>query len=76
MLSGAARGPEVLVVSGRIGFEIVQKAVAAGVAALVAVGAPTSLAVDLAERAGLDGARLDPRRPDGGLHGAPERLAT
>ncbi len=53
VLSGAPRGPEVLVVSGRIGFEIVQKAVAAGFTALVAVGAPTSLAVDLAERAGL-----------------------
>ena len=40
-------------VSGRAGFELVQKAVAAGVGALVAVGAPTSLAVDLAGRGGL-----------------------
>jgi FdhD protein len=53
LLVGAARGPEVLVVSGRIGFEIVQKAVASGVTALVAVGAPTSLAVDLARRTNL-----------------------
>ena len=53
LLSGGARGPEVLVVSGRIGFEIVQKAVASRVVALVAVGAPTSLAVGLAQRAGL-----------------------
>jgi FdhD protein len=37
-----------LVVSGRVSFEIVQKAVAAGVAGIVAVSAPTSLAVDLA----------------------------
>ncbi|SOD73665.1 FdhD protein [Jatrophihabitans sp. GAS493] len=37
----------VLVVSGRVSFEIVQKAVAAGVAAIVAVSAPTSLALDL-----------------------------
>jgi FdhD protein len=37
-----------LVVSGRVSFEIVQKAVAAGVSGIVAVSAPTSLAVDLA----------------------------
>jgi FdhD protein len=37
-----------LVVSGRVSFEIVQKAVASGVAGIVAVSAPSSLAVDLA----------------------------
>jgi FdhD protein len=39
---------QLLVVSGRVSFEIVQKAVAAGVAGIVAVSAPSSLAVDLA----------------------------
>lgn len=42
-----------LVVSGRAGFELVQKAVAAGVGALVAVGAPTSLSVALSREAAL-----------------------
>ncbi len=45
--------PPVLVLSGRIGFELVQKAVVSGVGALVAVGAPTSLALSLAQDAGL-----------------------
>jgi len=39
-----------LAVSGRTSFEIVQKAVAAGVPAVVAISAPSSLAIELAER--------------------------
>lgn len=44
---------QVLFVSGRVAFEIVQKALVAGVPAVVAVSAPTTLAVDLAEESGL-----------------------
>ena len=47
-LSGAA-----LVVSGRTSYELCQKAVAAGIAALVSVSAPSSLAVGLATSFGL-----------------------
>ena len=43
----------VLLVSGRGGFEIVQKAVAAGVSLLASVSAPSSLAVQLAREFGL-----------------------
>ncbi len=54
--AGRARCPlhdTLLLVSGRVSFELVQKAAMAGIPLLVAVGAPTDLAVDTATRMGM-----------------------
>lgn len=63
----------VLVVSGRVGFEIAQKAAAAGAPILCAVGAPTSLAVETARR--LRVTLIGFVRPDGfNVYSSPERV--
>lgn len=43
----------ILAISGRVGYEIIQKAAVAGIPFIAAVGAPTSLAVDLAWEHGI-----------------------
>jgi len=53
VLAGSDPAGTYLVVSGRAGFELVQKALAVGTSALVSFGAPTSLSVSLAREGGL-----------------------
>jgi FdhD protein len=48
LVRGIDRKEVILFVSGRAGFELVQKALVAGIGMMVAVGAPSSLAVDYA----------------------------
>ncbi len=66
-------GGQLLFVSGRAGFELVQKAIAAGFAALLAVGAPSSLAISLAQERSLGLAGF--LRADGmNVYAHPERF--
>ena len=46
-------GERLLCVSGRLSFELVQKAAVAGAPILVGVGAPSSLAISLADERGI-----------------------
>jgi len=53
MAGGIPLSDWTLVVSGRIGYELVQKSICAGISSIVGVSAPTSLAIDLASEFGL-----------------------
>ncbi len=44
---------QIILLSGRVSFELVQKALRAGAAIIAAIGAPSSLAVNLAQSTGL-----------------------
>ncbi len=64
----------VLCVSGRLSFELVQKAAVAGCPILVGVGAPSSLAIDLAADRGMTLAGFARRRKVN-VYCGPERVA-
>jgi FdhD protein len=56
LLAGAQRSlppAVILAVSGRISFELVQKAVVSRIAYVCGISAPSSLAIELAERCGV-----------------------
>ena len=67
-------GGHVLFVSGRISYEIAQKALAARIPIVAAVSAPTSLAVELAERANVTLVAFV-RGRSMNVYGARERIA-
>jgi FdhD protein len=53
LAGGLPAGDGVIVLSGRVSFELVQKTAAAGIPVICAVSAPSSLAVQTAERFGI-----------------------
>jgi FdhD protein len=64
----------ILFVSGRTSFEIIQKAVVAGVAVVAAVSAPSSLAIELAREANLTLLGFV-RGPGFNIYAAPARVS-
>jgi len=73
LLGESSLGERLLLVSGRVSFEIVQKAWLAGIPAVAAVSAPTSLAVELAQAAGMTLVGFL-RGEDYNVYAGPERL--
>lgn len=67
-------GERILCVSGRLSFELVQKAAVAGAPILVGVGAPSSLAISLAEDRGMTLCGFA-RRANANVYTHPDRVS-
>jgi len=65
--AGTATAGGFVVVTSRCSYEMVQKAAALGAVAIAAVSAPTSLAIETAEQAGIALVAFRAREPAHGL---------
>jgi FdhD protein len=74
LAGGLPLARNLLCVSGRLSFELVQKAAVAGAPVLVGVGAPSSLAIELAAERGITLCGFA-RRGSVNVYSAPERVA-
>lgn len=72
-LSATEQQAKMLAVSGRSCFEIIQKAALARIPVVISVGAPTSLAIDLAQALGLTLIGFA-RAENFNIYSAPERI--
>jgi FdhD protein len=75
LTAGVQMAETVLMVSGRLGFEIAQKAVVAGIPIVASISAPSSLAVELASEFNMTAVGFL-RGHSMNVYSSPERIKT